>query len=249
MHGYISLPKLVEQLKKRTNVSAKSTPNYIAIRMPLFFNGDAWAKNYMSSLLHKLCDFTTDFRGWFMVSERRAFVSILVHAKNFALITNFFHEESKAYLMGRAMERFLGEDRVVIDTDRSPPSTSQRVKLPLCKSLSSAMVDCHTETDITGWLKQCLHMVGRCKLRFIRASKIDEKAGKAWLIAKRYDFLAWIHSCNLIEDKWCMTSSIFGSDVEKGAHSIRARVLNFLPSTYSSQHTGDRANAQMKEVM
>lgn len=82
------------------------------------------------------------------------------------------------------------------------------------------MVDCHTETDIKGWLKQCLHMVGRCKLRFIRASKIDEKAGKAWLIAKHYDFLAWILSCNLIEKKWCMTCLIFGSDVEKDAHSI-----------------------------
>lgn len=85
-----------------------------------------------------------------MVSKRRAFVSILVHAKNFALITNFFHEESKANLMGRAMEHFLGEDRVVIDTDRSPPSTSQRVKLPQCKSYSSAMIDCHTEMDIKG---------------------------------------------------------------------------------------------------
>lgn len=61
MHCYISLPKLVEQLKKRTNVNAKSPPNYIVIRMPLFFNGDAWAKNYTSSLLHKLGDFTTDF--------------------------------------------------------------------------------------------------------------------------------------------------------------------------------------------
>lgn len=104
--------------------------------------------------------------------------------------------------MCRVRKPSIGEDRVVVVANHSPPCTCQGLEL-MEKSFPNAIVGYHREMDIKGYLKQSLHKVGRCKLKDSNVLRqLLNKRGRTWLSAKSLAFLAQTQQCKVGGGSW-----------------------------------------------